>query len=85
MTRNPRANWTGEYSKLLKRVNLKVSEKKFRHKMMLGTDIEGPANSDKGERQDTCAGDWGGPLMLPVTPNQWVIIGWLEYKYKHAR
>ena len=80
MTRNPRANWTGEYSKLLKRVNLKVSEKKFRHKKMLGTEVEGPANSNKGEVQDACAGDGGGPLMLPVTKNKWVLIGWFAFK-----
>ena len=85
MTRNPRANWTGEGSELLKRVNLKVSKKKFKHKKMFGTDIEGPANSNKGERQDMCEGDNGGPLMLPVTANKWVIIGWLQLKYKNAR
>ena len=85
MRKNPRVAWTGKQSKFLKRVNLKVSTKKFEHKLMLGTKIEGPANSDKGEVQDTCAGDDGGPLMLPVTPNQWVIIGWLQLKYKNAR
>ena len=53
--------------------------------MMLGTDIEGPANSDKGEVQDTCAGDDGGPLMLQVKGGKWVLIGWLQLKYKNAR
>ena len=85
MRYNPRALWTGQQSKLLKRVNLKVSRKKFEHKMMLGTDIEGPANSNKGEVQDTCAGDDGGPLMLQVKGGKWVLIGWLKLKYKNAR
>ena len=83
--KNRQASWTGEQSELLKRVNLRVSKKKFKHRKMFGTLIEGPENSDKGERQDACAGDGGGPLMLPVKDNKWVIIGRLEYEYKNAR
>jgi len=74
---NREVPWTGRFTNLLKRVNLKVSEKNFKHTKMFGTDIEGPKNSDKGERQDTCAGDDGGPLMLPTKDNKWVIIGTL--------
>ena len=71
------AEWTGKQSKLLKRVNLKVALKKLKHKMMLATELEGPANTPyKGEVQDACAGDGGGPLMIPVTKNKWVLIGW---------
>ena len=72
------APWTGEQSELLKRVNLRIAKKKFKHTKMFGTLIEGPENSDKGERQDTCDGDGGGPLMLPTKDNRWVIIGWLK-------
>ena len=47
---------------------------------MLGTVLNGPADSGKGEWQDVCAGDGGGPLMLPTRGTErWVIIGSLEY------
>ena len=49
---------------------------------MFGTELE----FKRGEYQDPCSGDSGGPLMH-LTPDsdsrRWVIIGWLEYKYKN--
>ena len=49
---------------------------------MFGTELE----FKRGEHQDPCSGDSGGPLMH-LTPDsdsrRWVIIGWLEYKYKN--
>ena len=67
-------------SPLLKRINLRVSSTAYKHEKMMGTLVEGPAASGKGEWQDPCAGDGGGPLMLPAEgTNQWVVIGWCKY------
>ena len=47
---------------------------------MLGTILNGPADSGNGEWQDVCKEDGGGPLMLPTRGTErWVIIGSLEY------
>merc|ERR1719489_644738 len=68
--------WTNMESPLLKRINLRVSSTAYKHEKMMGTLVEGPAASGKGEWQDPCAGDGGGPLMLPAEgTNQWVVIG----------
>ena len=76
---NKDTNWTGAQSDLLKRVTLTVSKTKYNHTKMFGTLVEGPADSGKGEWQDPCAGDAGGPLMYQEpSSNKWVIIGWLE-------
>ena len=48
---------------------------------MFGTKIEGPGNTGglgqggkKGEIQEPCAGDGGGPLMKPIN-DKWILIG----------
>jgi len=75
-TKDGKSPWTNQQSALLRRVNLVVSGADFRHTKMLGTVLEGPADSGKGEWQDVCAGDGGGPLMLPARGTErWVIIG----------
>ena len=79
-TKDGKSRWTDYQSALLRRVNLVVSNADFKHTKMLGTVLEGPADSGKGEWQDVCAGDGGGPLMLPARGTErWVIIGSLEY------
>ena len=77
MTQNDRANfnWTKEQSSLLRQVNLRVSEHKFKHKYMFGTEV-GKGN---GEIKDVCKGDGGGPLMKPIN-GKWIIIGLFQNK-----
>ena len=78
-TDNKQDRWTRQQSKLLKRVNLRVSDTKFKQRKMFGTEVE----FKRGEWQDPCAGDSGGPLMYQTPGSgRWVIIGWLEFKYK---
>ena len=75
--KNKNVPWTGRQSVLLKRVNLKVSKKKFKHTKMFGTNLE----FKRGEWQDPCSGDSGGPLMHRTQnigdsdTGRWVIIG----------
>ena len=62
-------------SPMLKRVNLKVSTKSFKHTKMLGTLVE----KKNGVYQDPCAGDSGGPLMYQdQSSRQWILIGQSE-------
>ena len=59
-------------SPMLKRVNLKVSTKSFKHTKMLGTLVE----KKDGVYQDPCAGDSGGPLMYKdKNSGRWILIG----------
>ena len=59
-----------------------VSKADFEHTKMMGTVLEEPSENGRGEWQDPCSGDGGGPLMLPARGTErWVIIGWLGYKY----
>ena len=59
-------------SPMLKRVNLRVSTKSFKHSKMLGTLVE----KKNGVYQDPCAGDSGGPLMYQdQSSGQWILIG----------
>ena len=69
--------YTQTPSNVLKRVNLRVSQTRFKHKLMFGTVME----KKNGTYQDPCAGDSGGPLMYQVPGSgRWVIIGKLEFK-----
>jgi len=73
-TKNTDNPYTERQSDLLKRVNLVVSNVTYKHTKMFGTKLE----FKRGEYQDPCSGDSGGPLMHQ-TPNsdssRWVIIG----------
>ena len=77
-----KGHWSGRQSRLLKRVTLTVSEDEAkRSKYQFGTTVE----FKRGEYQDPCSGDGGGPLMTYdyEDPNQhgnngrakWYIIG----------
>jgi len=71
-TDNKQDRWTGQQSKLLKRVNLRVSQTRYKHKKMFGTEVE----FKRGNWQDPCAGDSGGPLIYQTPGSgRWVIIG----------
>ena len=52
-----------------------VSNTTYKHKKMFGTLVE----EKRGEHQDPCSGDGGGPLMSQVKDSdgqeRWVIIG----------
>ena len=52
-----------------------VSNTTYKHKKMFGTDVE----RKRGEYQDPCKGDGGGPLMSRTQDSEgqhrWVIIG----------
>jgi len=80
-----KGHWSGRQSRLLKRVTLTVSEDEAkRSKYQFGTTVE----FKRGEYQDPCSGDGGGPLMTYdyEDPNQhgnngrakWYIIGTLH-------
>ena len=69
-------------SNLLKRVNLQITGSTDDHPKMFGTKVE----FKRGEYQDPCAGDGGGPLMVRIDKtradrptiakyNRWVLIG----------
>ena len=70
-------------SNLLKRINLQITGSTEDHPKMFGTKVE----FKRGEYQDPCAGDGGGPLMdtlmdsrlaIPVNDPgryRWVLIG----------
>jgi len=67
-------HWTNQQSNLLKRVNLRVSNTRYKHTKMFGTELE----FKRGEYQDPCAGDSGGPLMYQTPDSdsrRWVLIG----------
>ena len=72
MANNTKDPWTRQQSKFLKRVNLRVSNTTYKHSKMFGTKVE----YKRGEWQDPCAGDSGGPLMYQDPDSgRWVIIG----------
>ena len=69
---NKQDPWTAYQSKFLKRVNLRVSNTTYKHIKMFGTVVE----FKRGEWQDPCAGDSGGPLMYQDPDSgRWIIIG----------
>ena len=82
MANNTKDPWTRQQSKFLKRVNLRVSNTKYKAYKMFGTKVE----FKRGEWQSACPGDSGGPLMYQ-TPgsDRWVLIGKLEFKYKNSK
>ena len=59
-----------------------MSQTTYKQRKMFGTELE----FKRGEWQDPCSGDSGGPLMYQ-TPgsDRWVIIGKLEFKYKKMK
>ena len=63
---------------MLKRVNLQITGSTDDHPKMFGTKVE----FKRGEYQDPCAGDGGGPLMDKIDQGtgeekyiRWVLIG----------
>ena len=59
-----------------------MSHTTYKQSKMFGTELE----FKRGEWQDPCSGDSGGPLMYQ-TPgsDRWVIIGKLEFKYEKMK
>ena len=65
-------DWTSQGSPFLKRVDLRVSNTTYNASKMFGTVVE----YKRGEWQDPCAGDSGGPLMYQDPDSgRWIIIG----------
>ena len=63
---------TNAQSTQLKRVDLRVSMKNYRHFRMFGTDLE----KVDGVYKDPCSGDSGGPLMYrDKDSGRWILIG----------
>ena len=67
--------YTKMQSNLLKRVNLKISG--IPNPNMLSTSVD----FKRGEYQDPCAGDGGGPLMKRAG-GRWVLLG--KFRYTHS-
>ena len=66
--------WTSSkgQSPHLRRVDLRVSMKNYKHHTLLGTELK----KINGVYQDPCAGDSGGPLMYEDTSShRWTLIG----------
>ena len=66
--------WTASegQSPNLRRVDLRVSMKNYKHFTLLGTETK----QINGVYQDPCAGDSGGPLMYEDKSSQrWIVIG----------
>ena len=57
----------------MRHVNLMVSNKKFRSKTMIGTEIQ---KNKEGIPMDACGGDSGGPLMYQTMHSgTFILIG----------
>ena len=65
-------------SPVLRRVDLRVSMKKYKHFKMFGTELKKDKN---GVFEDPCAGDSGGPLMYrDRSSHRWTLIGQIHRK-----
>ena len=72
MANNKVDDWTSRGSPFLKRVDLRVSNTTYNHSKMFGTVVE----YKRGEWQDPCGGDSGGPLMYQDPDSgRWILIG----------
>merc|ERR1712179_16850 len=68
--------WTSKQSPVLRRVDLRVSKKKYDHFKMFGTELR---KDENGVFEDPCAGDSGGPLMYKDRSSyRWTLIGTLH-------
>ena len=66
-------DWTSKQSPVPRRVDLRVSKKKYKHFKMFGTELR---KDENGVFEDPCAGDSGGPLMYrDRSSHRWTLIG----------
>jgi len=67
-------------SPLLQSVDLKVSNKKFKHKKLFGTELKRMRDKyGKKSYGDACSGDSGGPLMYQnITTGKYILIGTVQ-------
>ena len=73
--------WTSKQSPVLKKVDLRVSTKNYKHLTILGTEVTKDKN---GVFEDPCSGDSGGPLMYQDKSSlRWTLIGQIRPVYYH--